>query len=326
MNQTHSELIVGYLKKTLSEDELKEFYEWVNKDQKNKQLFFEAKIIYDASLTKDKYTDVSDSWQRLINKRTEKKQTKAYSLWRHLSKYAAVAAITIIATSAFFLFNDTLHKQPVAQYVGGDGITADMIILPDGTRVSVGTKTTFHYANDYGRNSRIVYLEGEAFFDVARIKNKPFIVKTKAQDIEALGTKFNVMAYPTDSIFATTLLEGSISLKTDSLNELSILKPNQQFVYNRNRHIAEINEVEASCFISWIDGYYYFPDQKLEEILTRLSTIYGVEFDIKSEGLKNKRFTGTFYRGQTVKNILEVINLSIPIKYKINEKQITISG
>jgi len=92
-------------------------------------------------------------------------------------------------------------------YVGGDGLEADVVVLPDGTRVSLGTRTSFSYDSRYGKSERIVQLEGEAYFEVAKDKDKPFIVKTKEQSIEALGTKFNVSAYPTDSLLTTTLLE-----------------------------------------------------------------------------------------------------------------------
>lgn len=168
-------------------------------------------------------------------------------------------------------------------------------------------------------------LEGEAYFEVAKDKDKPFIVKTKEQSIEALGTKFNVSAYPTDSLLTTTLLEGSVLLTTQNLLHPMVLKPNEQFVYNKRTRSALLQQVDANRFVSWTTGYYYFPEQSLEAILYRLSHVYGVQFTVKSEALKRRTFTGTFYRGQSIKDIMEIIHLSIPVRYKIDDHHVTIS-
>lgn len=111
-------------------------------------------------------------------------------------------------TSTVFIFSSKEHDGLITRYVGGDGLEADVVVLPDGTRVSLGSRTSFSYDSRYGKSKRVVYLEGEAYFEVAKEKDKPFIVETKEQSIEALGTKFNVAAYPTDSLLTTTLLDG----------------------------------------------------------------------------------------------------------------------
>ena len=78
-------------------------------------------------------------------------------------------------------------------------------------------------------------------------------------------------------------------------------------------------------FISWTSGYYYFYEQSLKAILDRLSHVYGVEFAVSSKALNKRTFTGTFYRGQSIKDIMEIINLSIPVKYKIDDRHVSIS-
>ena len=160
------------------------------------------------------------------------------------------------------IFSSREYDDRITSYVGGDGLEADVVVLPDGTRVSLGTRTSFSYDSRYGKSERIVQLEGEAYFEVAKDKDKPFIVKTKEQSIEALGTKFNVSAYPTDSLLTTTLLEGSVLLTTQNLLHPMVLKPNEQFVYNKRTRSALLQQVDANRFVSWTTGYYYFPDRK----------------------------------------------------------------
>lgn len=323
MENKYPGLIIGYLQGRLNKQETDLFYSWVNDNEDHKKLFFETKAIYDTCISGNKTIDINKSWQRLLRKK--KRVSSARNMWQSFGPYAAVACFAVLITSSVFYFLDNEPKKITARYVGGDGLQADVVELPDGTFVSIGSKTTFYYESDYGKKDRIVHLEGEAYFEVAKQKDKPFIVEVKNQSIEALGTKFNVMAYPSDSLFTTTLLEGSVKLTTGNNNNRSVLKPNQQLVYNNIRNSIAVANVDASQFTSWTTGYYYFPEQTLKAILYRLSHVYGITFDVQSETLNQKVFTGTFYRGQSVKNIMEIISLSIPIKYQINDRKVTIS-
>lgn len=323
MENEHSELIIGYLLGRLQGRSLDDFYAWVNESADNKKLFFEMKALYEASAPFRDASDIHDSWLRLLDKR-KSRQHKRYSLLTRISTYAAVAIFAAAVTSTLFLVVRPERETRVTRYFGGDGLGADVVELPDGTHVSLGSRTTFSYDDRYGETDRIVYLEGEAYFEVAKQKDKPFIVKTKEQDIEALGTKFNVMAYPADSLLTTTLLDGSVLLTTKALARQTILKPDEQLVYNRNTRSATLHHVDASQFMAWTTGYYYFPEQSLEAILYRLSHVYGVTFTVRSEALNHRHFSGTFYRGQSIKDILEIIHLSIPIRYKIDDHHVTI--
>ena len=190
---------------------------------------------------------IPDSWLRLLDKR-KSRQRKRYSLLTRISTYAAVAMFAAAITSTVFIFSSREYDDRITSYVGGDGLEADVVVLPDGTRVSLGTRTSFSYDSRYGKSERIVQLEGEAYFEVAKDKDKPFIVKTKEQSIEALGTKFNVSAYPTDSLLTTTLLEGSVLLTTQNLLHPMVLKPNEQFVYNKRTRSALLQQVDANRY------------------------------------------------------------------------------
>lgn len=324
MENEHSDLIIGYLQGRLQGRSLDDFYVWVNENAENKRLFFETKALYEASLPFHKASEIHDSWLRLLDKR-KSRQRKRFSLLIRISTYAAVAMFATAITSIAFVFSSREYGTQITSYVGGNGIEADVIVLPDGTRVSLGTQTSFSYNSRYGKSERVVQLEGEAYFEVTKEKNKPFIVKTKEQSIEALGTKFNVSAYPTDSLLTTTLLEGSVLLTTQNLLHPTILKPNEQFIYNKKTQLTILQQVDANQFVSWTTGYYFFPEQSLEAILYRLSHVYGVQFTIESETLSRRTFTGTFYRGQSIKDIMEIIHLSIPIRYKIDDHHVTIS-
>lgn len=323
MENEHSELIIGYLQGRLQGQSLDDFYAWVNESADNKKLFFETKALYEACAPSRDASEIHDSWLRLLGKR-KSRQRKRYSLLTRISTYAAVAMFAAAITSTVLLSARPEREAKVTRYFGGDGLGADIVELPDGTQVSLGSQTIFSYDDRYGETDRIVYLEGEAYFEVAKQQNKPFIVKTKEQDIEALGTKFNVMAYPTDSLLTTTLLDGTVLLTTKALSHQIVLKPDEQLIYNRNTRSTSVHHVDASQFVAWTTGYYYFPEQSLETILYRLSHVYGVTFTVRSDALNRRYFSGTFYRGQSLKDIMEIIHLSIPIRYKIDGHHVTI--
>ncbi len=327
MNQEneYSALIIGYLQNRLRGRDLDDFYAWVNGSADNKRLFFEVKAVYDACKPLRTTVEMKSGWSRLLEKRNKSHRQKNHSLIYRISTYAAIAIIAIAVTSICFYANSD-RGTTVTRYVGGDGLEADVIVLPDGTRVSLGARTFFSYDSRYGERKRVVHLEGEAYFEVAKEEDKPFIVETKEQSIEALGTKFNVSAYPEDSLLVTTLLEGSVLLTNHYLSGSTILKPGEQQVYNKNTQSVHLQQVDANQFVSWTTGYYYFPKQSLESILYRLSHVYGVQFTVESETLNHRMFTGTFYRGQSIKEIMEIIRLSIPIHYEIEDHRVTITA
>ena len=236
--------------------------------------------------------------------------------------FAAAAAVVLLCLSVWTAY---LYMQPATIQTVSTLAETRTVHLPDGTSVTLNHYSSLSYPERFKSDNREVELSGEAYFEVAKDKDKPFIVKTKEQSIEALGTKFNVSAYPTDSLLTTTLLEGSVLLTTQNLLHPMVLKPNEQFVYNKRTRSALLQQVDANRFVSWTTGYYYFPEQSLEAILYRLSHVYGVQFTVKSEALKRRTFTGTFYRGQSIKDIMEIIHLSIPVRYKIDDHHVTIS-
>jgi ferric-dicitrate binding protein FerR (iron transport regulator) len=330
MEQNQHRLITGYLNRSLDKGELDKFYEWIHESADNRELYFEAKLIYDACTPLSlSASDLDESWRRLVGKREKLEKQESASgrrLWRRLAPYAAAVVILAVTVSGLFIaLPKDDSSQFSLQYIGGNNQKANVLLFPDGTKICVGSDTRIHNEADYGKESRTVHLDGEAYFEVAKQADRPFIVKIKGQEIEVLGTKFNVRAYSSDSVSVTTLLEGSVQLHTEYPQKYTVLEPNQELVYNRRSNTIKVNEVDASLAIMWIDGYYRFFDQKLEIILSKLERRYDVRFAISSERLKNRKFSGTFYYSQDIEDILGIINLSIPIKWRMENKHITIT-
>ena len=156
MENEHSELIIGYLQGRLQGRSLDDFYAWVNESADNKKLFFETKALYEACAPSRGASEIHDSWLRLLDKR-KSRQRKRYSLLTRISTYAAVAMFAAAITSTVFIFSSREYDDRITSYVGGDGLEADVVVLPDGTRVSLGTRTSFSYDSIYCQDQRTIY-------------------------------------------------------------------------------------------------------------------------------------------------------------------------
>lgn len=221
------------------------------------------------------------------------------------------------------------------------------LLLPDGTQVWLNAGSRITYNKDYGTATRDVNLIGEAFFDVARNAEKPFIIHTSRIDIKVLGTRFNVKSYPTDRTTETTLIRGSIEVSVkDRPSEKIILKPNEKLVVANddstlhritdgpntsptNESLVSIRkptyESHTGAIIetSWVEDKLSFQDEDFSELARQLERWYGVSIRFDQSRLEDLHFTGSF-RIETIQQALDALKMTNPFSYVIHDKAITI--
>lgn len=202
--------------------------------------------------------------------------------------------------------------------------------LEDGTKVLLNSDSKIKYPVKFikGKKRQVELLYGEAFFEVSSSKNNngsEFIVSTKTQKINVLGTKFNVKSYSEDDIITTTLVEGKVKVENGE-NQI-LLFPNQQSKVDSNSAIIDVSDVDVSQQISWIKGLFSFNDTSLEDIMHTLSRWYDLEFIFKSSNQKKFIFSGILERTKSIEDILFIIektSSSNEINFEINNKTIII--
>ena len=202
--------------------------------------------------------------------------------------------------------------------------------LEDGTKVLLNSDSKIKYPIKFikGKNRQVELLYGEAFFDVSSSQNNngsEFIVSTKTQKINVLGTKFNIKAYSEDDIITTTLVEGKVKVGNGK-NQI-LLSPNQQSKVDSNSPVINVSDVDVSQQISWIKGLFSFNDTSLEDIMHTLSRWYDLEFIFKSANQKKFIFSGILERTKSIEDILFIIektSSSNEINFEINNKTIII--
>lgn len=187
------------------------------------------------------------------------------------------------------------------------------LLLSDGTRIWLNSETEITYPTKFVGNKREITLIGEAFFEVAKNKEKPFIVNANGMEVKVLGTSFNVSCYTADKTISTTLIEGSVSVKTENKKTVTIT-PSEQFTYNRDDAKTDIRIVNTELFTSWINGEYIFKDTALEEIVKKLQRWYDFSVNYEDESLKNNRYSLIVDRNTDIDHLLEVISYTSDIK------------
>ncbi len=224
------------------------------------------------------------------------------------------------------------------------------IILTDGTKVVLNSASELKYPASFDGKTRDVYLTGEAFFDVHKDHQHPFIVHTNKMNVRVLGTAFDVKSYSNDRSSETTLIRGMIEVTlADRPSDRIILKPKEKLIVQRDLPDYRIEKTlkQASretgtgvkytltsltyfknhdttvVETSWLNDHFVFKDEDFATLSNRMERFYGVSIKLDNDNLKKYRFTGTF-KNENIKEALDVLRLTETFHYKMNGALINI--
>ena len=315
------ELIIRFLQQDINEEELRYLESWLEEDAEHKSYFFGLKGISDSSrrsfFSKEEVNEAS--WQKMLA-RIDKHQEKDFSLGKSRTRdlwisYVKYAAIMIFAIGAGWGIHEFQGKIQQADLEAKDVVYNEIHVQKGGG------------AN--GKN-RQVYLDGEAYFEVSKNSEKPFVVKLKKQEITVLGTTFNIQAYGHESYSEVTLLTGRILLEAfnergESMSRM-YLKPDQKALSDNSTGSVSLQEVNASLSNAWINGEYKFKDEPLASIVKRLENYYNVKIHLDDKRLEKIRYTGTFSLDQDILDVFRIIDYEKQFTFKRVKKDIFITS
>lgn len=198
--------------------------------------------------------------------------------------------------------------------------------LPDGSEITLNHYSSLTYPERFRQANREVTLNGEAYFEVAKDAEHPFIVQAEAVKVQVLGTHFNVEAYRNDPEVRTTLLEGSVAVSDQSNSARIVLRPNESAIYNKEKK-SLVREAAAHApeEIAWRHGKFIFHNLPLQEIARQLSNSFGVDIRIGKEALSNYKLTASFTNGESLEQILTLLQQAGQFDYSRNNNQLTIT-
>ena len=198
------------------------------------------------------------------------------------------------------------------------------IKLPDGSSVWLNAASSLTYPLSFAKGKkRIVELKGEAYFEVSKDKDHPFVVKTAKQEVEVLGTSFNINSYADESEVKTTLLEGSVKVMPYLAGQQpDVLKPGEQAILNERS--MNIKEVDAEESIDWKNGYFMFNNERQENIMRKIARWYNVQIEYADPSAKEVMYYGSISRFENVSKVLRKFEQTGEVRFEINKNKITV--
>lgn len=196
------------------------------------------------------------------------------------------------------------------------------VILPDGTKVWLNAESSLSFPAVFKGMERQVTLSGEAYFEVAKNKRKPFLVNAGGQMVEVLGTHFNISAYKEDNNIRTTLLEGSVRVSVKNTTQSMVLKPGQQSAVTKNG-LIKLSEVRADDAIAWKNGYFQFDNQSLPDVMKKIARWYDVDIEYNGK-LTNENFVGQVSKFDDISDVLAALELTGLAHFKIEGRRVIV--
>ena len=212
-----------------------------------------------------------------------------------------------------------LHDSVAMQTISVPAGQRINITLPDGTNVWLNARTTIKYPIAFEKKIRHIVLDGEAYFDVAKDKKRPFIVQTDKCNLEVLGTKFNVDAYADKEEFETTLMEGSVKVTSQqNPQEQLVLAPDcKAYLYKGKLKVAHVDDYNP---YRWREGLICFKNESFASIMKEFEKYYGVNIQIRHNNALKYFFSGKFRQTDGIDYALRVLQKDIRFKYSRDDE------
>ena len=328
INERIDQLIAEYLSGSLTADAFQELKNWIQQSDETRMYVRNQIEVWFSSgvAAKDKVFDKEEAFAR-FQKRIGNKEQKVYRFsWKTFYRVAAVILIVLLPLAGYWKGQETLRQTFSDMVVEAPLGARTKLYLPDGTLVWLNAGSRMTYSQGFGVDNRMIELEGEGYFEVRRNEKLPFFVKTKDLQLQVLGTKFNFRDYPEDHEVVVSLLEGKVELNNLLKKEKeAILAPDERAILNKTNGRMTVETVTASNASQWTDGYLFFDEELLPDIVKELERSYNVTIRIANDSLNTFRFYGNFVRReQSIQEVLDALASTEKIQYKIEERNITI--
>lgn len=278
-----------------------------------------------SAWTRDTQDNKDEIWRLVVSGISDHSKPRHTSRIPLLISSMAATLLLLIGLSVYFYMEGRETKSIVwLEKVVPNGNRA-MIQLPDGSKVYLNSGTKLSYPNKFPKKEREVKLDGEAYFEIAKDSNKPFIVRTERVNVRVLGTKFNLSCYTDENQVETVLLEGSVSFGANKSKERIIITPGQLVSYDKLSGEYQLRNVDPKGFVSWTEGKLTFKSTSLALIAKRLGRFFNVKMVLKDESLKDFTFTGVFYETESLEQLLFLLNNDGQLQYEFKPGKIEIA-
>lgn len=367
------EIIISFLRSTISLEEKQFLKDWLSENNSNKEYFREIYLLWKAGSISDlnlRNEKISDTLHKVHYKIFEAEKNSSPSgilvpNYILLSKFNLAAVIIIMLGLGGFLSyfllkpgskEDSLSLNVIKVPLGSKSV----VVLPDKTEVFLNAGSKLSYSKAYGEKLREVDFEGEGYFKVAKMPQKPFIVHTRRANIKALGTEFNVKAYPDENTIETILVKGSVVVNkitgsgNDQNSKSIVLRPGQKVLIYKDEAKSEIADKENRVIsnnasekttsltvpeekkelkpevanteveTSWKGPNWVIQGEELKELMVKIGRRYNVSINLKDKELERYKFSAII-ENETLEQVFDLMSLTIPLSYNIEKGLAVIS-
>ena len=293
------ELFYKYFSGKASKEEEKQIMDYVDSSDSAKHEFYSERKLWNIAILHSR-----------LNETTVKKKT----VFVRLLRVAAFLAVVFTVGGLGWYWGQTGDETvQVVRVRPGSCVELD---LPDGSRVWLNANTVLSYSSSFGKKQRSVNLSGEGYFEV-RQSGKPFIVNTERYNVEVLGTKFNIDAYPDNDAFTTSLLEGKVKIhitdETGFRKEI-LLQPDQYLSLAGN--VVQQGVLEDRNHLLWRNGIIYFDNEPFLSMIKKLEKHFQLHIEVKTPGVMDYHCTGKFRQAEGINHILRVLQKDLDFDFQ----------
>ena len=344
----NDDILIKYFCNAATEDEVTEIMQWVEQSTENRRHFARLHDIWTLANMADAREDES-TLQMICNKITGSDASKSNSAndkynthrieqrkipaWLKVSfTAAAVVVIALLAVDLHIRLNpnwndnatvnNTVLSANIHEIYTPKGAKAN-ILLPDSSVVKLNSDSKIIFPDKFSGNERVVYIEGEGFFDVKSNPNVPMTVSTSnGYDVKVLGTKFNIYSYREEERSKTSLIEGNIDILSKE-SVVAQLGQGDSLVKGGESTVKNSNDANIVNDIAWTNDILAFENTPLNEVIKKLERWYGTTFIVKDSNILRIRLTAE-YENESVIQILESIKFSADIEYTIKKNTVVL--
>jgi ferric-dicitrate binding protein FerR (iron transport regulator) len=329
------ETIAAYLAGECTKTEKQEIERWRQENTENEQNFERWQVLWQAS-GKNRQNfkpDTAKAWQKINPANQPSAPFKEIhhnpqpKLFDWVKKLAAILLLAIGLGWGLWELSRVMDTPAISWIEKTTAHTKNEVLLADGTKIWLNEQSKLRYPEQFNTNTREVFLEGEAFFEVAENSQKPFLIHTQGAVTRVLGTSFNVRSYIIEPTIEVNLVSGKVAfgLANKASDKNVTLKPSQKAVLNKATQVITISGTQDTNFLAWKTGTLVFQDATLRDALQAIEQYYKVKFAVADSPLLDCRFTGSFTKA-SLEDILQVFAFGSDISYQKKGNTYVLSG
>lgn len=244
---------------------------------------------------------------------------------RRIVFVSIAASLLILFTVGYHFFMDSHRNESMAWIeISTLKSVRDSVLLTDGSKIFMNGGSYLKYPSQFTGETREISFTGEGYFEVTKNTKRPFLVNTGLIEVKVLGTKFNLKAYANDRSVETTLEEGHVQIKHSASDQMQDMRPNDCVTFDKQMNTFSIKQVDPFIASMWRTGKYTFHSTPFPEFVQTLERGFGVTFIIENQEVASRRFTGDFIRGESIDEILNILEISSKLNYRKEDNMITI--